>query len=88
MKETNPTHYTTKGKECIVEMYEQFGHNAVKHFCKLNAYKYNYRQDHKGQTEQDIAKAKWYETVYTQLENGENINEALAFVRKEDEADN
>lgn len=81
MKETNPTHYTAKGKECIVEMYEKFGHDAVMRFCQLNAYKYNYRQDHKGQTEQDVAKAKWYDTVYNQLRQGSSIYDALAFVR-------
>jgi hypothetical protein len=83
MQETNPAHYTAKGKECIVEMYEKFGHDAVMHFCQLNAYKYNYRQDHKGQTEQDVAKAKWYDTVYNQLRQGSIIYDALAFVRGE-----
>lgn len=83
MQETNPTHYTAKGKECIVEMYEKFGHDAVMYFCQLNAYKYNYRQDHKGQTEQDVAKAKWYDTVYNQLIQGTSIYDALAFVRGE-----
>jgi len=78
-----PEHYTAKGKECIVEMYEKFGHEAVKNFCQLNAFKYNYRQDHKGQSDLDIAKAKWYEVVYDQLSDGKNVHEALAFVRWE-----
>lgn len=83
MQETNPTHYTAKCKECIVEMYEKFGHDAVMHFCQLNAYKYNYRQHYKGQTEQDVAKAKWCDTVYNQLRQGSSIYDALAFVRGE-----
>jgi hypothetical protein len=83
MQETNPTHYTAKGKECIVEMYEKFGHDAVMYFCQLNAYKYNYRQDHKGQTEQDVAKAKWYDTIYNKLRQGASIYDALVFVRGE-----
>lgn len=77
----NPTHYTANGIECIVDMYEIYGHLAVLNFCELNAYKYNYRQEHKGQERDDIVKSKWYASVSDQLKKGKNINEALSFIR-------
>ncbi len=77
----NPTHYTANGKECIVEMYEKFGKEAVINFCELNAYKYRYRKDFKGQSEADAKKALWYEKLAVILRNGENIETALEIVR-------
>lgn len=57
----HPKHYNANGrKECIVEMEEIYGKDATVDFCILNAYKYLYRKDMKGNTEQDIDKAKWY----------------------------
>lgn len=65
----HPNHYNIKGrKECIVEMEEIFGVDAVKTFCKLNAYKYRYRHELKG-GEEDLKKAKWYEDYALQLES-------------------
>lgn len=81
-QETNPTHYTAKGKECIVEMYELFGKEKVIAFCELNAYKYNYRQDYKAQKESDIAKSLWYGSLAIILKRGVDIHEALAIIRK------
>lgn len=60
----HPSHYNQEGKkECIVEMREKFGDMATYWFCKLNAYKYRYRNGTKAgnSSEQDEAKAKWYE---------------------------
>lgn len=60
----HPTHYNQEGrKECIVEMREKFGDIAVYWFCKLNAYKYDYRAGNKdgNSEEQDKAKSKWYD---------------------------
>ena len=59
----HPSHYNQLGKkECIEEMRERFGDLAVYWFCKLNAFKYNYRGGSKegNSAEQDAAKADWY----------------------------
>lgn len=56
----HPAHYNKPGrKECIVEMLEIFGTEAVQAFCELNAYKYVYRSELKGGQE-DQDKAMWY----------------------------
>ena len=63
----HPEHYNLNGrKECIDEMLDIFGVAAVRHFCILNAYKYNYRHEMKGGQE-DIAKANWYMEKYAEL---------------------
>ena len=69
MKENvnHPAHYQKEGrKECIEEMLDKFGVEAVKHFCLLNAYKYEYRHEMKGGKE-DLAKAEWYIRKYNEL---------------------
>lgn len=66
----HPRHYNINGrKECIVEMVEKFGVDAVKTFCELNAYKYRYRHELKGGQE-DLEKAKWYEDYAERLKCG------------------
>lgn len=63
----HPRHYCKPGrKECIEEMIDIFGVEAVKTFCKLNAYKYRYRYDLKNGIE-DLSKAVWYENYYDYL---------------------
>ena len=63
----HPSHYNISGrKECIVEMLEKFGEDAVKTFCILNAYKYRYRHELKG-GEEDLQKAEWYENFASKL---------------------
>lgn len=57
----HPNHYNIPGrKECIVEMVELFGTEAVEIFCVLNAYKYRYRHELKNGQE-DLDKAAWYD---------------------------
>ena len=58
----HPAHYQKNGKECIEVMEEQFGPKAVYWFCRLNAFKYNWRAGFKdgNSYKQDLAKAKWY----------------------------
>ena len=57
----HPKHYNIPGrKECIVEMIEKFGTEAVEIFCILNAYKYRYRFEQKNGQE-DLQKAEWYD---------------------------
>jgi hypothetical protein len=63
----HPAHYQKEGrKECIEEMIDRFGVEAVKHFCLLNAYKYMYRHEAKG-GQQDVDKANWYLNKYAEL---------------------
>lgn len=66
----HPEHYSQAGrKECIVEMEEIFGTEAVITFCMLNAYKYLYRAGNKlGNSElQDRNKAQWYDDYAEKL---------------------
>lgn len=56
----HPAHYQGKN-ECIDVMVAMFGLEAVKTFCRLNAYKYRFRSARKN-GEEDIKKAEWYET--------------------------
>ena len=62
----HPIHYATGKYECIDVMLEIFGVEAVKTFCLLNAFKYNYRTGNKNGLE-DIKKAKWYIDKYIEL---------------------
>ena len=70
----SPPHYTQNGKkECIREMLEKFGTKAVMDFCRLNAYKYDYRADFKNGDE-DRQKSAWYSGFLKALEILEEIN--------------
>ena len=66
----HPAHYQGK-HECIDEMIALFGIEAVKGFCKCNAYKYRYRADRKNGDE-DIKKAEWYADKLMELESLED----------------
>ena len=63
----NPAHYCTGRFECIDVMTEALGVEAVKNFCKCNAFKYIYRSGRKNGLE-DIKKARWYLDKYIELE--------------------
>lgn len=68
-------HYNIKGrKECIEEMIDIFGVDAVITFCRINAYKYDYRAGHKeGNTkEQDLEKKNYYINKARELAEYEN----------------
>lgn len=63
----HPKHYNIEGrKECIEEMIDIFGVEAVKNFCTLNAYKYRYRHAMKNGQE-DLEKAEWYDNKHKEL---------------------
>ena len=63
----HPKHYNIQGrKECIEEMLDEYGVDAVITFCKLNAYKYHYRHELKNGAE-DLAKADWYSNKAEEL---------------------
>ena len=59
-----PFHYTQGGIECIDAMVEAFGIHDVMTYCRLNAFKYLWRSELKGNgmrsPTQDIEKAIWY----------------------------
>lgn len=65
---SEPQHYTAHAKECIDEMVLIFGVEAVKAFCKCNAWKYRYRAPYKGTPELDLRKADTYIQFYEDLE--------------------
>lgn len=71
VKETvnHPEHYQGK-YECIEEMINLFGIEAVKDFCKCNVYKYRFRAGRKQgeEYEKDISKAENYMTILINLE--------------------
>lgn len=58
----HPDYYQGK-HECISVMRAMFGDEAVKAFCRCNAFKYRFRAGKKdGESkEKDLAKAEWYE---------------------------
>lgn len=56
----HPSHYTPGRFECIDVMEDVFGAEETKAFCKLNAFKYLYRAEHKGKALEDVDKAIWY----------------------------
>lgn len=66
----HPDHYQGK-HECIDVMRAMFGDEAVKRFCRCNAFKYRFRAGKKdgNSAVQDISKAEWYEDYLIQIEN-------------------
>ena len=68
----HPSRYAGGKYECIDIMLDVFGKEAVKDFCKLNAFKYIWREQHKNGVE-DIKKAVWFLNKYIEL--SEDINE-------------
>lgn len=72
----HPNHYNISGrKECIVEMEEIFGIDAVITFCTLNAYKYEYRHELKNGKE-DLDKSEWYKAYARKLIEKKEANNA------------
>ena len=63
----HPDHYKTGKFECIDVMLEIFGPQATMDFCLLNSFKYLYRCNAKGRTDEDIAKARWYIDKYLEI---------------------
>lgn len=64
----HPSHYAGGGIECIDAMIAAYGIEAVKQYCKLNAFKYQWRFDKKNGNE-DILKCQWYQNKYMELSN-------------------
>lgn len=68
----HPQRYAGGKYECIDVMTDVFGVDAVRNFCKLNAFKYIWREQNKNGVE-DIKKAVWY--LNKLIELSENANE-------------
>lgn len=68
----HPKHYQGKN-ECIDVMRAMFGDEAVRGFCKCNAYKYRFRAEHKNGSE-DIRKAEWYESYLIGMDKEDKGN--------------
>ena len=67
----HPDRYAGGKFECIDVMADVFGEEAVKDFCKLNAFKYIWREKQKNGVE-DIKKAMFYMDYYIKLTEEEN----------------
>lgn len=65
---SKPSHYAAGDIECIDAMIAAYGSEAVKDFCKCNAFKYQWRFDKKN-GEEDIKKAQWYQNKLMELNN-------------------
>lgn len=65
-----PSHYTQGNIQCIDAMVSAFGKEAVATWCKINAFKYVWREEHKNGME-DIDKALWYLTKYKELKSSD-----------------
>jgi len=63
----HPNHYTQGDVECIDAMLSAFGENELKIYCKIAAFKYLWRMEHKNGIE-DIKKAIWYLNKIVHLE--------------------
>lgn len=66
----HPQHYQG-AHECIDVMRAMFGDEAVKAFCRCNAYKYRFRAARKNGAE-DIKKAEWDEDYLIRMESEEH----------------
>lgn len=62
----HPTHYTQGGIECIDAMEAAFGAHELAVYCKIAAFKYIWRCEHKNGLE-DVKKAVWYLNKYIEL---------------------
>ena len=65
----HPKRYAGGKYECIDVMTDVFGVESVRNFCKLNAFKYLWREQNKNGIE-DIRKAVWYLNKYIELSEG------------------
>lgn len=74
----HPSHYTQGNIECIDAMKSAFGADELAVYCKIAAFKYIWRCEHKNGLE-DIKKALWYLEKYIELVKepfeGETSNE-------------
>lgn len=63
----HPHHYNQGDIECWDAMISAFGTEKVKTYCVLNAFKYVWRHDEKGDDVKDLGKAIIYLEKYISL---------------------
>lgn len=63
----HPAHYNKGNIECIDAMIAAFGKAEVATFCKINAFKYLWRAENKGNYKEDMEKAAWYTNKANEL---------------------
>ena len=63
----HPAHYNRGDIECIDAMIAAFGKAEVATFCKINAFKYLWRAENKGNYKEDMEKAAWYTNKVNEL---------------------
>lgn len=70
----NPDHYKSQEKEVWEMMVDIWGVEKFITYCEINAFKYRMRMGRKPSqpVEQDLKKAKWYETKAKELKGGYN----------------
>lgn len=73
----HPSHYTQGGIECIDAMKSAFGAAELAVYCKIAAFKYIWRCEHKNGSE-DVQKAIWYMNTYLELEREANVKNDTA----------
>lgn len=78
----HPAHYTQGGIECIDAMKAAFGADELAVYCKIAAFKYIWRCEHKNGLE-DVKKAVWYLNKYIELKGG-NADDGQAQSANED----
>lgn len=67
----HPEHYNIPGrKECIEEMMDIWGAQAVALWCEMTAYKYSYRVGHKDPENLEQGKIKWYMDKCQEIKDG------------------
>ena len=69
----HPKRYAGGKYECIDVMTDVFGVDAVKSFCKLNAFKYLWREQNKNGM-QDLKKCAWYLDKLIELSENSDEN--------------
>ena len=56
----HPPHYKQGGVECIKAIHAALGDKGFIAYCKGNVIKYLWRAEHKGNRNEDLARADWY----------------------------
>lgn len=66
----HPPHYLSGGLECLDVIESMLTAEEFKGYCKGNAIKYIWREDHKGANIQDLKKSVFYlNRIINKLEN-------------------
>lgn len=71
----HPSHYTQGAIECIEALKSALPPEQFAGFCRGNGLKYLWRAGHKGNTIQDLEKAKWY--IDAEIEHRKKVSSPL-----------